>query len=144
MAKFCLWNALSGGERVTKKETHKGIHTLYSFTTDQSHPHGCRDRRLRPREGQRQLGATQQVSKGSVLGPRLNFLNSDLPDYCPSPALACPQINKVHKPTEAWPLSTFHVICQGRVMSLPAGKDFPNWPWPLSPLSFCSTTWASA
>lgn len=36
----------------------------------------CRDRRLGTREGERQLGATQQVSKGIMLG----YLDSDLPE----------------------------------------------------------------
>lgn len=36
----------------------------------------CRDRRLGTRERERQLGATQQFSKGIMLG----FLDSDLPE----------------------------------------------------------------
>lgn len=67
-----------GGERAVKREIQKGVYI--SANPDQSHPHCHRGRRLRPREGQRQLGVIEQVSKGVVLGSRGDFLNSELPE----------------------------------------------------------------
>lgn len=62
------------GGKTVKKETQKGRYIFANPDNhDQSHPHCYRGRRLRPREGQRELGVTQQVSKGPRWAPGWTF-----------------------------------------------------------------------
>lgn len=108
------------GGKTVKKETQKGRYIFANpDNRDQSHPHCYRGRRLRPREGQRQLGVTQQVTKGPTLGPRVDFLNSDLPGSLP-PLLAhhTLQITKARKLTVAWLPPTSRLFHPCRTPSL--------------------------
>lgn len=62
------------GRKTIKKETQKGRYIFANpDNPDQSHPHCYRGRRLRPREGQRQLGVTQQVNKAPCWAPGWTF-----------------------------------------------------------------------